>query len=212
MDGDVGGVVDDDLLGGRGLASWGAPEQLVCFPVKLWRPWGGLSPQIVLHHCLVEDVVGGVVVSRLLLDHDLRGVEGGLVDGYGSVRLAKVLSGWGRGQADHLVVFVVVGGFFLDPDLLELSFADVVVVFSSSSYSALGALGLVWGEAWSGFWLAGPDSLPLLGLPGVEVQVPCLLLHDGLAGRRSYLPPFLLLLLAGHPLALVSLGLGGGLG
>ena len=96
--------------------------------VELRCSWGG-AWQVVFHHSLVEDV-GGVAGagaaaagSWLRLDHDLWGVEGRLVDGDGAILLADVLSWGGRGQADHLVVVV----FSLDPDLLELAFANVFV-------------------------------------------------------------------------------------
>ena len=213
LDGDVvRRVVDDNLVGGRGgLTSRGAPEQLVCLSVEFWGPWGR-SPDVALNDGLIEDVggVGGSGGSRLRLDHRVGGVDGGLEDGDGAVLLAKVLSGWGRGQADHLLFL-----FCLDPDLLELqlAFADVFVVIFFLLVLAFFLVALVWGEAWTGLGLAGPDSPPLFGLPGVKPDhVPGLPCHDGLARRGSHFPPLLLLLLAGQPLASLPFGPRSGLG
>ena len=125
-------MVDDDLLGWGGLASWGAPKQLGCLLVQLRRPWGALYlQQVVLDDGLVEGV-GGVAVFGpwLLLDHrplhGLGDVDGRLVEDHGAILLMEVLGGRGRGQADHLIVVVVFFG--LDPDLLvQLSITDVFV-------------------------------------------------------------------------------------
>ena len=149
LDGYVGGVVvDDDLLGrGWGRASWGASEELGRLFVELRCSWGGAG-QVVFHHSLVEDV--GVVVGAgagawFRFDHDLRGVDWGLVDEDGAIRLSKVLGRWGRGQADHLVVVVFGFGFSLDPDLPDL----FEVVFADVFEGVLAPL--VWGGAWAGF-------------------------------------------------------------
>ena len=149
LDGDViRRVVDDDLVGGRGgLATGGAPKQLVRLSMEFWGPWGCRIPDAALDDGPIEDVggVGGSGGPGLRLDQRVRGVDGGLEDDNGAVLLAKVLRGWGRGQADHLFFLL----FCLDPDLLELqlAFADVFVVIFFLLILAFFLVALVWGEA-----------------------------------------------------------------
>ena len=198
-------MVDDNVLGG-GLASWGASEELICLLMEFRCPWGVRHlPEAAFDDGSVEGVRGGDVWGvaggggpGLGLDQRVGDVDGGLVDDYAAILLTVVLGGWGRGQADHVVVLVVVVPLLLDLDLtvLEVAVADVFVVISLLLLVFL-LTALIWGEARAGLRLASPDSSPLLVLPGVKSwHISGLLSHDGFARRSSHFPLLLLLLLA----------------